>query len=201
MPSAFNGIKPGEFLRKLIHISGVVVPVSIYFLPYDLVKVILGMGFAGFLIADVLRLKFRPAGKLFMLVFGNLIRDYERTRITGATVLAGSAFLVTVIFPHNIACLVLFFTTLSDGIASIVGQTIGKHRIYGSKTLEGSLSFLVVSVIIALLYHGIPLYQRLFAAVFATFIELIGSTWDDNITIPFGTGLFLEILKTFTTGG
>ncbi len=178
-----------------------IVPLSFYFLPVHVIKTLLAIGFAGFLIADIVRLKFRPAGKLFMLVFGKLIREYEKSRLTGATVLAGSAFLVTLIFPEEIAILVLFFTTLSDGVATIAGQMFGKRRLYGQKTLEGTLSFLVVSVIIALLYHGIPLNQRILAAFFATIIELYGSRWDDNITIPFGTGLFLEILKTFTTGG
>jgi len=198
LPSEF---KRTEIFRKLIHISGVIVPLSYYFLPVGVIKILLASGFAGFLVADVVRLKFKPAGKVFMLVFGKLIRDYEKKRLTGATVLAGSSLFVTFAFPRETAVLVLFFTTLSDGVSTIIGQTLGKHRLYGRKTVEGTLSFLAVSVIIALLYHGIPLYQRMLAAFFATGVELFVSRCDDNIAIPLGTGLFIEILKSFTTGG
>lgn len=159
------------------------------------------MGFIAFLTVDILRLRIPEIRKIYNAVFGKFTRKYEESRLTGATVLAGSSFLTIMVFPKNIAVLVLFYAILSDGIASIIGQWRGKKKLFGEKTIEGTLSFLIVSIIIAILYKGLPLWLRILSAIFSTLLELIDIGIDDNITIPIGTGLFLAILKKFLMGG
>ena len=193
-----NRLTTGELIRKLIHLSGVFVPVSFFYIPYGTIKILLGAGFLLFLTVDVLRLKVGWVRRIFMSIFGRYMRDYENNGITGATTLAGSAFFVALVFPKEIAALVLFYTILSDGVASIVGQALGRRRIRDKKTLEGSLSFLAVSIIIAILYRGIPFWWRVSSALVATSIELLITKIDDNITIPVGTAIFLQILKILT---
>ena len=185
-------LSTGELIRKLIHLSGVIVPISFYFISYHTVRILLGAGFLLFLIVDILRLKVELVRRIFMAVFGRYLREYEYKRLTGATTLAASAFFVVLLFSREIATLVLFYTILSDGLASIVGQAVGKVRLIKGKTLEGSLSFLAVSIIIAVLYKGIPFWWRFSSAFVATLLELLPV--DDNITIPIGTAFFLKIL-------
>ncbi len=194
-PYSFKKLTTGELVRKLIHISGVFLPLSFYFLPLNLIKWAVGVGFALFLTVDLLRLHCTSVQKIYDSIFGKFTREYEKHRLTGATILAASSFFTIMVFPREIAVIVLFYAILSDGIASIVGQWKGKRRLIGEKTLEGTLSFLVVSIIIAILYKDLPFWLRVLSAIFSTILEVIDLGIDDNISIPIGTGLFLAILK------
>lgn len=196
-PYGSKKLTTGELVRKLIHISGVFLPLSFYILPITFIKWAVGLGFLLFLVADLLRLHVPQVRKIYDTIFGKFTRKHEESRLTGATVLAGSSFLTVMIFPKSIAALVLFYAILSDGIASIIGQLVGKRKLIGKKTLEGTLSFLIVSIIIAVLYKVFPLWLRILSAIFSTIMEVIDIGIDDNITIPIGTGLFLAILKNF----
>jgi dolichol kinase len=39
---------------------------------------------------------------------------------------------------HVVLCLIA-----ADGMAAVIGKKIGTHKIYGDKTLEGSLAFIL----------------------------------------------------------
>ena len=104
------------------------------------------------------------------------------------TVLAlASYFEPRFILPFGVS---VFCTSLGDGFAAVVGQTLKKRnpRVFGSKTLFGSLScFLIcfaVPLVLAELYNfEIALWQALVLAFFATEIELFVSRGLDNIVL------------------
>lgn len=79
-----------------------------------------------------------------------------------------------------------------DGFAALIGQRYGKHVYHifkGSKSLEGSASMLVVSLIVLAAYLGVMtgsvnLYHIGSIALVATLVEAISPYGLDNIFVP-----------------
>lgn len=89
--------------------------------------------------------------------------------------------------------------TYADGYAAIIGKTFGKHRTINNKTVEGSLTVLVLSFIVAYAFLNIyqmnnPLFQAIVIALSASLIELISPNGYDNLTLPLGVSFMAFLL-------
>ena len=99
----------------------------------------------------------------------------------------------------------VFCTSLGDGFAGVFGN-IQKHNpnIYGSKTLWGSLScfvFSVISILVLSFAYGVeirPVFV-LIISLFATQLELIAKKGIDNITITVGVSFLSYLCMEFPT--
>ena len=87
-------------------------------------------------------------------------------------------------------------TSLGDGMAGIVGQLVKRRnpKIYGSKTLLGTISIFVFSFIGILLFKHIyelpiVIWQAIAVSAFAAALELISVRGFDNITVTIGAAL------------
>ena len=97
-----------------------------------------------------------------------------------------STFLPNIILPFGIG---VFATSVGDGMAGIFGYIIkcNNPKIFGKKTLFGSLAMLVFTLLGALsfkYFFDMPLeiWQIVLISVFATSLELISVLGLDNIT-------------------
>ena len=177
--------------RKIVHIGGGIVAALLPVFVDLKTIVIIGCGF--FLILAWSKRK----------NFLNSVHKINDESI-GALLYAPSLTLTAIIFwPINQlafqgAALVL---GLSDGIAGIVGRRYGKRKysITGTKTIEGSTVFFLITALIlsAILFAngGQPLLSKtifvLGGSLLLTIIEaLLGKGWD-NLFIPFVAGLIL----------
>jgi dolichol kinase len=111
----------------------------------------------------------------------------------------GLAFLI---FPLPTASAAGASLAVSDSLSTIIGKNLGRHKLLGRKTLEGTLAFLISAFLVCLLFVS-P--QASFAgAVTATLAELLpGTKWassnlrgllDDNLLIPLAGGLVIVLL-------
>lgn len=138
----------------------------------------------------------------------NLIKSMERS---------GNGNLGTVYFPISLLILVLIsfmpgsnpyigavgILTLGygDGLAAVIGKKYGKRKLINGKSLEGSLTMLVVSFIVVLtlaLLNGLTLPLALLVstviAVFATLVELYTQKGLDNLSVPLLSSLVYYLL-------
>ncbi|MFH1721002.1 MAG: DUF92 domain-containing protein [Candidatus Altiarchaeota archaeon] len=117
-----------------------------------------------------------------------------------------SIFLVVLLFPPFIAASIWVIVCLGDSAATIIGGLDkGKRLIWNKeKSWEGSLSFFIFSSlgIIALLNifpFSIPkediLFYSISTSMLAAIIESISAKIDDNLTVPFGSALFMYSLS------
>ena len=83
---------------------------------------------------------------------------------------------------------------LSDTVANLVGRKFGKISLF-DKTLEGSLSFFIVSVLILSIYNFTSI-QIILVSLCATIVELLSAKIkiNDNLSIPLVSGFLLHIL-------
>lgn len=179
-------------IRKLIHFSSSLIPLSYIFLDKKIVLVFTTSLFILFLTVEFMRFKIPKFKKLFKKIFGKMLKKEEEKKITGATWLMLSFTLCILIFKKEIAILSLLFVSISDTIASIGGKLFGKHRLM-DKTLEGSILFFISAFIITLFFK-INIYLKLFSSFAGTIAEIIPFPLDDNIFIPLVTGGLIQIL-------
>ena len=181
--------------RKTIHLSSALLPILYYHFFsrrqfFFIVTVLLGIA----LLTEFLRFKNKKFAITFYKLFGNMLWKQEYHTLTGSTTFLIGALVSTVLFPKSITVTVLLFLTFGDTIAYFVGNTIGKIKIFGEKTLEGAIACFLMSFLIVLIIPDIKLWHGILGALIASIVELLPWRIDDNFSIPIISGALLQLL-------
>jgi len=135
-------------------------------------------------------------------MFGLILRRHERKDFTGATYLLFSGMICVAFLEPLIASCAMAFLSIGDTFAAMVGMNFGKRKFLGlSKSLEGSLACFVSCLVFGLLWLNSSPYQSSFIALAlggslaATLAELWRLPLDDNLKIPFVSGLVMTGLS------
>ncbi|MDZ7797791.1 MAG: hypothetical protein U5N56_12470 [Candidatus Marinimicrobia bacterium] len=145
-----------ELRRQLVHTATVFIPLLYLYFP-DIGPfsgrewtMILFLVFGGlFVLADYLRRKNATVRRLFMKIISPLIRDVENDKMTGASTVAISFFLILLIFPPRIAVPSCMLLSIADSASGIVGRWIGKHSWHKHYTLEGTAAFIAAGLLLS----------------------------------------------------
>ncbi len=182
-----------ELQRKAIHLSSALIPLLYYFSHQrSLIQAICLILAVGFLTADILRLKFALVRKLFLNIFGKLLRDKEvKNRITGATFLCSGMALTVFLFQEKQAVPALLFASIADPVAAIAGRAWGENKFF-EKSLEGSAGFYLAAAAIILLFTNYS-WWGLVVAIIVTVAELLPLGIDDNLLVPVLTAYLLSL--------
>jgi dolichol kinase len=200
-----------EVRRQLIHLSGLLFVILAQYTGGFLASVCFLMIAATFLIySEHVR---RERKRLLGLLEGmeKRIRDFaigfERPGVArpflGAFwfyVGCGISFLA---FPMPVASAACAMLAVGDSFSTIIGSKFGKRALIGKKTIEGSVAFLVASLLIALIFVDPRL--AIVGAIAATISELLPEAGrlgrarsrgliDDNFLIPIIAGLVMTLL-------
>jgi dolichol kinase len=216
-----------EVLRKVLHIfSGTIIPAGILYIPglvrrtplaggpiapwaYPLLLLFLVL--ISFVLVELVRVRVAMVGDLYNRLFGSMLRKEEAKSMTGATYIVAASFLCTLLFPRRpeVSAMALSTFIWGDGVAAIVGQSIGRIRI-GKKSLEGSVACFVLCIAAFLfLFPAVPgvldpwggtmpLGLAVIASFTITALELIPFRLtpriviNDNLLVPVVTGLVIK---------
>ena len=209
-----------EITRKLLHLFALIMPIGIFYfpkwnLPGYYVAVALGLALTGSVIVETLRFRFPYVQKLFFMFFGSMLREEESAKTTGSTFVIGAALLCSIIFYKYtyVSFIVLTLFILGDAIAAIIGLSIGRIKILGKKSLEGSLACLVLCMI---LFYGafpfvpglldiwggkVPFVIAITTSLSITLFELIPLKItpkliiNDNLAVPVIAGMILIVIS------
>ncbi|MCC7430653.1 hypothetical protein IT568_07415 [bacterium] len=185
-----------EILRKTIHLLYLLVPLSFYFLPkQDFFTFFIPLAVLCVL-TDFLRLKISAAGKLFNLVFGKILREFESKRLTGASFFVLATLICTLVFPEKyFATAGLCVASVSDSFSALVGKRFGKTKIFRQKSLEGSFAFFVSAFFVVFAFPESSFLPALASAFVGTLVELYTTKIDDNLTVPLAVCTVLFLLQ------
>jgi dolichol kinase len=174
-----------EIGRKSVHILVSLSAIAIvWYTPTTVSRILFCTAAILAITIDVLRLRVPAVKRLFAHYFASLMRSHESRRITGATTLSLGAAVVVLLFPKNFAVAGLLYAGLGDAAGALVGRAFGKHRFPWGKSLEGSLAFFCVALIVGWALPGIGFNPALLAALMVTPIEAAPLSFDDNLVIP-----------------
>src|SRR3989304_3909009 len=173
-----------EIKRKIVHLATLIVPVGYALTSEETVILFLVPFFLALLSVDLLR-HFHPGmASLFRkYFFGRVLREEEKPAFMGATYFIFSTIRTILLFPKSIAIAGILILILSDTAAALFGKWIGKIKVFG-KTLEGSMAFLLTSLLIVWIYPNLNRQSGSLAALGATLIEILPIKLNDNLPIP-----------------
>lgn len=151
---------------------------------------------------DFLRQK-NPALNDFVVHLARpIMRQSEVTKLAGTTYLITGVLLIVLIFPRDIVLLTILFLAFADPIASYFGIRYGKDKIFGEKSLQGSMAAFIVCALITFIFmftHGMLMDRLLIVSLLGGLIGAAAEAvplWklDDNLTLPILSAIFLWIL-------
>lgn len=174
--------------RNLFHFSGIVIPLA-----YLLINRGAALGLTILLLCILLVVEFlRLTGRVKLGMAGKFLKEKEQNKPTGSLFYTVAALVTILLFHEKVAISSLLVLCVSDPVSSLVGRSLGRHPLFG-KSIEGTLAFLVSSLIILTLF-SVSLSVALPVAFIATLTELCTPGFlDDNLTIPIMTGLALTL--------
>ncbi len=181
-----------EIKRKIVHLATLIVPLGYALTSEETVILFLVPFFLALLLADLLR-HFHPGmASLFRkYFFGRVLREEEKPAFMGATYFIFSTILTILLFPQSIAIASILILIVSDTAAALIGKGMGRVKIFGKKTLEGSMAFLITSLLIVWTYPHLGRLPGSLAALGATLIELLPIKLNDNLSIPLVAGTIM----------
>ena len=189
--SDYEMISGVEIKRKIVHLATLILPIGYALTSEEIVLLFLLPFFLCYLFVDLLRHFHSGMASLFQkYFFGRVLREEEKRNLMGSTYFLFSSLLTILLFPKSIAIVSLLILTLSDTAGALVGKWIGKVRIF-RKTLEGSMAFLLSSLVIVWSYPQLNHLTGSLAALGATLIEVLPIQVDDNLTIPIVAGTIM----------
>lgn len=149
-------------------------------------------------IAELTRRHSRSVNRALTLAWKPVMHPDEHWKINSATWFVSALLLLAVCVEPLAATLALGVAGVGDPFAAIVGRKWGRHRIHGTKTLEGSLAFVAISAVAtgALLSAYGPAVGwvavcavALATAIPAALAELYSGRIDDNFLVPVVAGV------------
>ena len=178
--------------RRLFHVfAGSTIPLAGIFAPETAFLIALAVLAVGGLALDLARFGIGPFNRVYLRWMSPLLKSDEESHITGATYMLIAAVLVFWLYGKGVGVPVMFFLSLGDPAAAIVGRRMPGPRLLG-KSPGGTAAFVAVGAAIAgvlLAFGAIEYHWALWAgAVIAALVELAGIPPDDNLAIPLIAG-------------
>ena len=188
-----------EILRKLIHLFDSVIPLSLFYISRENLLFILTPITIIFIILDFSRHHITFLGKIYSTFFNIVTREIEQKRnnVTGASYYLLGCLIVVYFFNDiNIIISSLLIMSISDSFAALVGVKYGKTKIYGKKSLEGSFSFFISTIIILYMFmNNLSPFEYIYISLLITLVELFSfHRINDNLTIPVFAALVLNYI-------
>jgi len=191
-----------EIRRKLLHTATAFIPLLYHFFP-DIRPLtgrqwvlILFVIFGGlYVFADYFRRRSPFIRKVFLWFASPFIRDIEEDKMTAASVIAFSFFTVLLLFPARIAVPACLLLSFGDAASGIIGRSFGRHPWFKHYTVEGSLAFIAVGLLLFLAFPYIPFWKAALTVVLCALFEGLLSHLNDNLVIPFSAAALLLMLE------
>lgn len=135
----------------------------------------------------------------------NIFKGMENNKETLGTVFYPISVLIMAIITYAVPQFYpyfgigLFCMAFGDGLAPLIAGYLKSMKIYNNKTLVGTLTVFIISIIVVILFNqifslGVEAFSIILIGVVSSLLELIGINGYDNLYLPLGVSLFSFIL-------
>lgn len=189
-----------EAWRKATHFIALLIPLTYILFPRYTAAAIMGTAFLIVTTFEVFRLRRMAPWRVLEPALGIMVRPKEQKgNFTGAFYILLAGTLTVLLFgsdsgPSYLAATAISFEIAGDVASAMVGRKFGRHKIRGSKSVEGALGFLLVALLIIVLVPRVPYTVGIVGAIVAALVEAISIYRDDNLTVPLSSGLVMYLM-------
>lgn len=186
-----------EILRKLIHLSSFWIVGLIWVCPRLLAIILLSLVSVVVLIAEYETHKNSLCARVYRVLFSPVLREKESDSsfgFSGAPYVLLASLILVILMKKPVAMFALSVLLLSDTMAALVGRAIGRHKLMGKKTWEGTAAFLVTGFVVCFVFcwgYGLPMNLAFMGVCLGCLGDLFNNKVhiDDNLSIPLLTAL------------
>lgn len=179
-----------EVARRLVHVSGVVIPLSYVagITTWTQTQMLFVFGALLAITLEILRL----SSRLDWEIFETLTREYERDNPAGYALYVFSATAVALVFRPNVAISAILMLMVADPLIGVFGS----GEVGSVKPVAVLLSMFCICVLLAIPF--VSLIPAICGAIVATVADgttpvIAGYVIDDNLTIPPGAALAIIV--------
>ena len=131
--------------------------------------------------------------------FLSSIHSIERRSLGDVFLPLGEAISALIFLPHSVTAFQygVLVMGISDALAGLIGERYGKHtvRLFGNRrSLEGSATFLISTLIITAFFAPVFDFQILVVALVLTSVEFFMLYGLDNLVLPILGAFLFQIL-------
>lgn len=145
---------------------------------------------------DILRLKRPELNQKIVSLFKIVIRIEEVKTVSGFSFLIVGSMLVIILFPKPVAVLSMLLLAFGDPASSTFGVLFGRDKLWGRKSLQGTLAcFTVCTAVCALYfwYNNLMIERIVLVSILGGFVGALSELLqirrlDDNLTFPLFAG-------------
>ncbi|WP_435550638.1 diacylglycerol/polyprenol kinase family protein [Desulfobacterium sp. N47] len=189
--------------RKLFHLFGGLGLLSLYYLVGRRDALICyGLIAMAVFVFEITRLRVVGFNQFIQKRFGGFIRTNEGNKLTGVLPYVLGVGLTFLFYRTDIATAAILFLACGDVTATMIGEQLGRTKIVGEKSLEGTLAFVAAAVVAGVLLNltalQLPFGLLCAGAIVAAGVELLPLFLNDNVVIPVVSGGVMEILVRMT---
>lgn len=181
-------------IRKAIHFFFGLISIFLFYLLPNLAPYFFVLAAILFIVFDLWRRRDGKWRKLFYDIFGKMLKLTEsKGRITGATTFVMTIAGLSFSFPQIIVFIAILILSVSDPLASIAGRLYPVRKIRNEKSLVGSFTFFLSTIVICYITTPVSPIPLIIASLLVTLIELFAPEIVENILIGFGTATILVL--------
>jgi dolichol kinase len=184
-----------EIGRKGYHLLGLLIPLIYLFSDVERIAALIVTGalWVVAILFDILRFSIPSLNAFSLKMMRGFLREGESFKPNGMVYYMLACFLVILLWDRTTACISLIVLVAGDAMAAIVGLAWGRHKIWGGKSLEGSLACMITIWLVGLLFLSPE--RSLLIAVVATLVESLPTTviLNDNLWIPLSVSVTLAL--------
>lgn len=192
-------LRPTNYARSFVHaLSGLVALLFIEYVPWTWI-IAVPFALAGFFwLLEITRRLSERWNDVLMGFLGLIAHPHERYRVNSSTWFATALSVLSLTYEPVAAGAAVMVLGFGDPAAALVGRKYGRTTLVNNRSLEGTLSFVVVSFAVVFgvlaIWHadlsiGVRVAVAFVAAVAGGLTELFSRRVDDNFAIPVVTGL------------
>jgi dolichol kinase len=142
---------------------------------------------------ELLRMRSPRAASALIAFFRPIAHPHERHKVNSSTWFATAMTILAFFFDPMLAAVAVAVLGLADPAAAFVGRRWGRTQLIGSRSLEGSLAFVVAGALASLgvlwIWHGhvafgVRVAVAIGAALAGATAELLSRRIDDNFSVP-----------------
>ena len=181
-----------ELLRKSIHLFSSILALILYIFGKKVIIYPLIFITATYITLDYLRKK-TVLNDFYLKYFKIVTREKEiMGKLTGASYLLLGYTITIFSFSEISAIISILIVSISDSVAALVGRKYGMINIR-NKTLEGTFSFFLCSIIIFIPFSFNYFHVFLICLVITTVEFFDDLLVDDNLVLPIISGLLINL--------
>jgi dolichol kinase len=186
---------PNEVKRRAVHFVIIVILIAYYVINRTVDQKVAMMTMMGVLLVFLVLEYLRIEWDVKVPVYSRIIIPKEKDRLSSVIFFMTATVICLAVFDFKVALAALLMTTFGDMIAAMIGRKYGVTLIFRNKTLVGSISELILNLILGFLILT-NIYVMMGMAFTATIVEILADELDDNLLGPLFAGFIGQLLIT-----